>query len=285
MPSVPTRLGAGVERAVENLPLAVVPLVVSLLQVDKIQRILASDGIHVGIKFGLPFPVLTVWQFVSLPGEGVAMSAGLPVGGGTTPVSILAGLAGILVTAVLSAGYFGSLVDALAGRQYAFASHVRDHFVSFLVITVAPIVAFAPIALVVMLGTPGAAAVVVVVGLLVVFVLGYLFYATPYLLVLRETSLLDAAEASVAFAKDGGPYARYFVGFVLVVVLVSPIATAVVVNVPVIGMVIGVPAGAVAGLAGNIATARFVADIDPESPDFGEWPGDDPTGAGDQLPG
>jgi hypothetical protein len=105
----------------------------------------------------------------------------------------------------------------------------------------------------------------------VFLLLAYLFYATPYLVVLRGTGLLEAARASYELATDGGACRSYFLGFGPFVLLVSPIASAIVVNVPGPGLLFGLVAGAVLGLAGNVATVRFVADIDPIGPAVGRW--------------
>ena len=126
-------------------------------------------------------------------------------------------------------------------------------------------------------GRPGAAALALLVpAAIFLLAAAYLFYGTPYLLVLRDTDLLDAARGSYSLATAGGPYLAYTAGFALFVLLVSPVATAVVVNVPAVGLPVGVLVGGVLGLAANFATMRFFADLDPASSVDRAW-NDDPA--------
>lgn len=265
MPSITTRLSDGVDDALAHLPLALVPLALGLLDANKIQSVLAFDGVHVGVRFTLPASVLSMWSLVSVPNGGV--SAGVPPSALRSPPVLALALGGLLASSVLSAGYFGSLANALAGESYRFVEHVRRYLPAFLVFTVAPVIALSP--LVLLVGAPsGLGIVVMLFALVAIAVATYLLYATPYLLVLRETDLLSAARASYALAVDGGAYLSYAVGFVAAVVVVSPVLSAFVVSVPLVGLAVGLPLGAVLGLAGNLATMRFVADIDPHSEAF-----------------
>lgn len=285
MTSFTTRLADGLERAVANLVLVFIPIAVSLFEVTKILSIITYDGGHIGVRFGLPAGVVTVWQFVSVPNDGgVNVQPGLPIE--AAPVAFATIPALIAVKAWLAAGYLGSIRNALDEGPYDFLSNARRHFLPLLVITLVPVLVLLPFALGVLTvgqGGPGTGAIFVLFGLalLAVFVLGYLFWATPYLVVLRDDGLLSAARASYGFAVDGGPYLAYSVGYAVFVLLVSPIATGVVVNVPAVGLAAGIIVGGFLGLVANVATMRFVADLDPESSVRASWDegrGDRPTG-------
>jgi len=273
MPTFTVRLADGWRRAREQLPLALIPILLALMQTDSIRQVLTYDGVHVGIKFGVPVSVVTIWQFVDPPSTGVSVNAGLPL---SLPFTVVVVPLAVLLRAGLSAGYFGAIAACLVDRDDDFAASARAYFISFLAVTVLPYLFLVPFAL----GAVGAGGVGgggAVLGVFVVLVplllaVGYLFWATPYLLVLRETGLLAAARGSYELAVDGGPYLSYTVGYVGLVVLVSAMATAVVVNVPAVGLPIGIIGGGFLGLALNITTMRFVADIDPQSPAAGEWP-------------
>lgn len=278
MPGFVTRLSAGLDRADDNLALAGVPLLFALLQTDKLLAIATFDGGHVGFKLGLPLSVVTIWQFVSVPGNGVSVWTGhpielLPVAVATVPILLV-------VQTALTAGYFGSLRHALDGEPLGFGDSVRRYFRPFLVVTVVPFLAVLPLAagalgLGSLTGSGAAPAVLVIVPALVGFLIAaYLLYATPYLIVLRDDGVIDAARRSYAFAVEGGPYASYAAGFALFVLLVSPVATALVVNVPLLGLPVGVLGGAYLGLGANFATMRFVADLDPEVSVARDWDGD-----------
>lgn len=268
MPGFLTRLGTALDRATDHLALAAVPVLFALLDTSKLLAVTSFDGVHVGVKLGLPLSVVTLWQFVSVPESGVTVGVGLPVE--RLPLAVATVPLLVVVQAALTAGYFGACRNVLADEPYAFAAHVRRYGRPFVVLTAVPVLLFLPLALGTVglgaaTGSLGAAAPVVLAALLAAVVLGYLFFATPYLVVLRDTGVLAAARRSSALAVQGGPYLAYAAGFAGFVLLVSPVATALVVNVPTVGLPVGVVAGGVLGLAANLATMRFVADLDPGS--------------------
>lgn len=262
MPDFLTRLSDGMERALTHLELAAVPLVLALIGIDKVARILAFDGIHAGIRFGFPLGVIDLWQFVDVPaGGGVSVQTG----------SVVVLAVSVLLRSVLGAGYFGSIRGLLVDGEYDFVGAAGRYAASFLVLVGLPAVAI--LVLGVLAAGPGGVLLVLLAipGYLVV---GYLFYATPYLLVLRDTDLVSAATASYEMAVDGGPYFEYALGYFVFLVVVSGIATAVVVNLGILGVGVGILALSPLGLGLNVATMRFVADVDDHSPDVGTWPGD-----------
>jgi len=269
MPTFTARLADGWKRTGKNISLILVPILLGAMQTDSIRQILAYDGVHIGIKFGVPASVVTIWQFVSLPGSGVTANTGLPL---SAPFAMIIIPGVILLRAGLSAGYFGTIAAELLDRHEGFAMSALTYFVPFLVITALPYVVLVPLALGLFgfgsLGDGGA-----VLLLIPAFIAaGYLFWATPYLIVLRRTGLVAAARGSYKLAVDGGAYLSYTIGYVAFVFFASVITTAVVVNVPAVGIPFGILAGGFVGLTLNITTMRFVADIDPESPCAGEWP-------------
>lgn len=275
MPSFTTRLADGWQRAQGALPLALVPAVVSLLATDKIGKVLAFDGRHIGLRIGLPAGIVDLWQFVSVPNEGVSIGV---AGTDLTPVGLAVILIAVVIRAGLMAGYFGSLREALATDSYDFMTNLERHFLPFLVYTLLPVLVLAPLLLV--SGRGGLPSVVVVL-VPVVIAVSYLFYATPYLIVLRGVGVLEAATGSYRLAVAGGPYLRFAAGFAGLVVGGSILATAVVVNLGAIGVALGFLGAAPVGLACNLATMRFIADIDPESPTLRAWNSDGSADASD----
>lgn len=266
VPPITTRLERGWKLAREHLSLAAVPLVVGLFATDKIGRILAFDGGHFGVRFALPADVVTVWTFVSVPADGVNLWLSAPTG---HPLAVALVPAVVVLRVALGAGYFGSIHAALRRDEYAFVTNVRRHFVPFLLYSALPVLGLLPLFLLVAGGSAGALGPTVVLLLPVVLLLSYLFYATPYLVVLRGTDLLSAARGSYALAVSGGPYARFAVGFATFVFGASLLLTVIVVNLGPVGVVLGLGLGAPLGLACNVATMEFVADVDPESSPFG----------------
>ncbi|UPW00160.1 hypothetical protein M0R88_16805 [Halorussus gelatinilyticus] len=257
-----TRLANGWERAMDDLPLAVVPLVSSLLAADNIRRVRAAEGVNFGITFPFPPALTDLWTFVNVPsgGPGVHVSPGLAF----LPVRIL-------VEAVLVAGLLGSVGALLRTGRYDFADAARRYF--------APMLGYVALVHLVTLST---VVFTVVSPLLLVFllpvllVLKYLFYATAYLVVVADESLGDALARSYRWATAGGPYFSYAAGFLLFAALLSVVTSAVVVNLGVLGVVVGAVATAPVALALTFATTEFVADLDArERGESGGFGGDD----------
>ncbi|EMA03849.1 hypothetical protein SAMN05443574_102333 [Haloarcula vallismortis] len=272
MPTFTTRLADGWKTAGENISLVLIPILLAVMQTDSIRQILTYDGAHIGVKFGVPASVVTIWQFVSLPGSGVTTNTGLPL---SAPYAMIVIPAVILLRAGLSGGYFGTIAAELLDRHEGFAMSAIAYFVPFLVITTLPYIVLAPLALGLFgfgsLGDGGAVVGAVFLLIPAFIAAGYLFWATPYLIVLRRTGVVAAARGSYKLAVNGGPYLSYTIGYVGLVLLVSAVATAVVVNLPTVGIPFGILIGGVLGLTLNVTTMRFVADIDPESPAAGGW--------------
>jgi len=264
-------LAEGWERAGEVTSLAAVPFVLSLTNVDAIVAILGHDGFHIGFKLGLPVSVVTVWQFVDPPSTGVSVTSGLPV---SPPLALLTLPAVALLQTVLAAGYFGRLADHVTGRDRSFVDCVRAHVRPFLVLVLLPYLLFLPLAGGALgLGTvDGALVALLLLAVPVLLAAAYLFYAAPYLVVLRDIDAVSALRSSYRLAVQGGPYLRYALGFAVFVLLLSPAMSLVVVNVPGVGLLAGIAAGSYLGLVANLTTMLFVADIDPStapSPELG----------------
>ncbi|WP_424002022.1 hypothetical protein ACOZ4I_00695 [Haloarcula salina] len=271
MPSFSTRLADGWERALDHLSLALVPLVLALSRTDKIGSVLAYDGVHVSLRLGIPASVVTLWQFVDPPSSAeFTVTTGLPL---SVPFAATLVPAYVALEAALYAGYFGAIAAALVDRDRGFRASVGAYFAPFLVVTVLPYLVVLPVALGLFgLGTLGGGALVAVLVLLpVLIVASYLLWATPYLVVLRETGLVAAARGSYELAVGGAPYFAYTAGYAGIVLLVSPFLSFMVVSVPLVGLPVGLAVASVLGLALNFVTMRFVADIDPESPSAGSW--------------
>ncbi|MFB6361228.1 MAG: hypothetical protein ABEH59_07880 [Halobacteriales archaeon] len=269
MPTFTTRISDGWERALRELPLAAVPLFLTVLNTDKISRILAFDGNHFGLRLGLPAGVVNLWQFVSIPNESVSIGIGTPE---STPLAVVLIPGFLVLKAGLAAGYFGSVRRTLETDRIDFFGSAREHFLPFLFYTLIPFLVILPLYVVREGGGINAVGPAVIVLIPIVIIAAYLFYATPYLVVLRETDLLSALRGSYDLAVTGGPYFRYALGFAGLVLLLSIPMTAVVVNLRLIGIVLGLVVTAPVGLACNIATMRFIADIDSESPTLQSWP-------------
>ncbi|WP_435179038.1 hypothetical protein [Halorussus sp. AFM4] len=242
-----TRLQVAWERATDNLPLALVPLLSSLLAPDDVRRVLAAEDLNFGIAFRFPAALPDLWSFVSLPSQ--------PAGVHVSPTLWLLPVA-VLVRAGLVAGLLGSAWEAVETGRYDFAANARQHFV--------PVLVFVALVRVVGVGAVALAATAPLLVLLAVplfLLLSYLFYATPYLLVVAEDSVGEALARSYDWAVGGGPYLSYAGGYLLAVVAVSVFVSAFVVNLGVVGVAVGAAVTAPVALALTFATTEFVADL------------------------
>jgi hypothetical protein len=112
-------LGDGFDRLETLLPLALVPFFSTFLHFDNIRKATTS-GYHFGATFRFPTAIPTFWTFVSVPNE--------PSGVHVSPLLYLAPLT-IIVESVLSAGYLGSVRDAVETGNYDFARNAKEYFV------------------------------------------------------------------------------------------------------------------------------------------------------------
>lgn len=282
MPSFTTRLADGFSRAETVLELALVPFVVALFNVDAIQQTLASESdFYLGVSFSFPSAVVDVWAFVNVPRESLYVGTGGPeanLGGLFVYFSVVSALAATVLMAVLqsmlTAGYLGSLRQRLATGSYDFGSAVRRYTVPLVAYQLAELFLGLTLVTVGVFAGPNLVA-LVLVALPLYFVLAYLFYPVPYLVVLREQGFVDAIRGSVSLAISDESYFAYTLGFMGFVALVSLVGTVIVANLGIAGIVVGAIAAAPLGLALNMTTLRFLADIDVASPTFGEWEPDD----------
>ncbi|EJN59378.1 hypothetical protein [Halogranum rubrum] len=278
MPSFTTRLADGFDRVEAVLELAFVPLVVAFFNVDAIQQTLASESdFRLGVEFSFPSAVVDVWAFVNVPREALYVGTGGPeanLGGLFVYLSAVSALAVTVLMAllqsVLTAGYLGSLRQQLATGSYDFGSAVRRYSLPLVAYQLAKLLLGLTLVTVGVLAGSGLV-VLVLAAIPLYFVLAYLFYPVPYLVVLREQGFVDAIRGSVRLAVSGESYFAYALGFMGFVALVSAVGTAVVANLGMVGIVVGAIAAAPLGLALNVTTLRFLADIDDASPTFGEW--------------
>jgi hypothetical protein len=258
MPSILARLREASVRLSERglWAYALVPLVLAALSGTKINNLLQSDqDVHVGISFGVPLPVTDAWSFVSTP----AVGGGVQFSGPATVVGVGLFAFGLVLQGVLLAGYLGGLARGLRGDQPRFGAWVGEYWQRFLGFAVLLLLLLLPPVLFTFASR--SLGPLVVLWLLLFFVVGYLLYAAPYLIVLHDTALGESLSWSVSLATDGGAYLRYAVGYALVVVALSVLATLVVANVPVLGIPLGIVGLAPVGLVFDTATLVFIGDL------------------------
>lgn len=181
--------------------LAFVPAVASLLSYEKLAKT-AAAGPGGGVTFPLPTALPDLWTFVSVPNTGVSVNLGVPL--------VLAPVF-FVVQAALTAGYLGSIDDAIDGSRPDFGRHIASRTLPVLgvqFVVFALTLAGFSLALV---GGMVLAPVSVLLGLAV----GYLLWAAPILVVVKERSVGGALIASATHALNGGRYAAFSVGYLV----------------------------------------------------------------------
>lgn len=233
--------------AADHPVLAAVPLLSSLLAVEKVQRVAGFRGMHSGFTLPTPTPVLDLWTFVSVPQTGV---------NGPSAVPMVALPAFLVVRGVLAAGYLGGIDDALADHPLALAGSVRAYalpMIGFQVLVAGAAAALVPMA---------SLSAVVLVPLTLALVAGsYLFYGTPYLVVTAEEGLVGALGHSYRLATSGGAYAGLFVSLLAGGAALSAVATSVVVNLGLVGVLVGAVLVAPLALVVNAVAVALFRDL------------------------
>jgi hypothetical protein len=233
------------------LPLAFVPLATALFRA----RELFATGSVNGVSLRASFPVYRydLWSFVDAPRGGASVS--LPFGS-LDPLPLLLPAIGayVVVSGVLSAGYFGSIADGITTGRFDFVAAVRRFGVRLILLEALVVVALAAL-FVSLIVVPPLFAVAIVAALVV----SYLYFPTVYVLTLEDRGIRSAAVRARDLVDRGRP-----LGFFLAVAVVTALC-----SVPVSLLAHAGPAGAVAaavvaaplGLAFNVATALKVAEM------------------------
>lgn len=234
------------------LVLSVVPFVLGVLSVEKFRQVAASTAdLRFGVTFGFPTVVATSWDFLSL--QNTTPGVNLPTQRVETTVVVLVTVA--VLSALLGAGYLGSIRREFAGVDRAFVADARTY--------VGPVLGFKLLQLVFVLAALAAGLVelsLAIVVLLVFLVVGYLFYATPYLVVVEGVDLPTALRRSYGYATASREYASFFLQYLVAVAVVSVVATPLFAT-SVLGAALGTLVLAPVALLFNTVTMLFVRDL------------------------
>ena len=248
-------LSDGFDRLGDLLPLALVPFFATFLHIDDIRKTVNLTGGHMGVKFQFPTALPTYWTFTSVPNSTVT-------GVHISPTMYFAPIY-VVVTSVLMAGFLGSIRESIETGRYDFAYNARTYFLPFLGYSVLVWVAFfASFALGVAFGP------LLIVALLALFVLSFVFYGAPFLIVVDDRSLVEALRGSYELAAVDSDYAAFGGGY-FVFVLVASLVGTLLINLGISGIVIGAVLSAPVSLALTVATVEFFIDLG--------WPGSDPV--------
>lgn len=239
-------LSDGFDRLGTLLPLAVIPFLATFLYLDNIRKAMGTPGTHLGVTFHFPTALPTFWTFVSLPNA----TTGIHV----SPTVYFAPIY-VVAESVLTAGFLGSIREAVETERYDFAGNVRTYVRPLLGYTILVwTVLFAAFSVGVM------ASPLIIIALLALLVLGFAFYGVPFLIVVDDCSLGEAFRESYELAVGNSNYAAFGVGYLVFVSLASIVGT-VFINLGIPGIVLGAVCFAPVALALTVATVEFFVDL------------------------
>ncbi|WP_117365669.1 hypothetical protein [Natrarchaeobaculum sulfurireducens] len=282
----PRHLGHVTDRVDDILPFVTVPFALSVLEVEQIERALDPTTASINLEFSLPSPLLTLWDLVDPPepsgadtqhvGPG-ASNGGQPGATTTgTDVSIdmpletffpalesslltVIGIA-ILVYAVMAglvtAGYLGGIDRRLRDEPAAIGrclSQYGPRLVLYHLLVFGAFLAMFPFAL----ALPG----LILLAIPVVLVLGYLFYAVPFLIVVADVSLVDAFRRSAQFGLQERAYFWFAIGHALVCAIASIVLSLLVTVGAGVGVLLALVVGPAFALLVTAATVSFVQEL------------------------
>jgi hypothetical protein len=179
-PSKPRTLPERTLRYLDRLlVLALVPLATSLGNVGKLLATARADGLSVTASF--PVYRYDLWSFVNAPdGGGVPVPVPFePLGSVWLAVPLLAIY--VVVSGVLSAGYFGSIAAAITTGSFGFVAGVRRFAVRMVALEALVVVGLLAVFLPLLVVPP-----LFVIAILALLLAGYFLFPTVYVLVLED---------------------------------------------------------------------------------------------------
>ncbi|MFB6269894.1 MAG: hypothetical protein ABEH83_08130 [Halobacterium sp.] len=189
-------------------PYAAVPFALSLLAVDNVVQTASTSGLELSVKFALPTAVPTLWTVFDPPSSGVSF---------VTPTSLSLLPVYLLVDAVLTAGYLGGIYDAAHDAVPDFGDNAATYAVPVLVVRVVEFLLVGALALLAVDG--GASAAIILVPF--VFVVGYLIWGAPFLVVARDADPVEAIAWSASLATSDSQYVTFSVAFAVATAVAS----------------------------------------------------------------
>lgn len=251
-------LGTAISTAVRVPMLALVPLFTGLSRWSDVVETATRAGQRVSVSFGFPYPPADLWTFATAPRSGVRGEVvGLPgvVDAGLLVAPLAMVVIGLVVRSLLLAGYLGSIDQFLGEADYEFGRNVRRYGVRMLgyqAVVIATLLALA--------GTGLVDLDLLLVAIPVTLVLAYVFYLTPYLIVVEDRTTLDAFRRSALLTTDRIPAAVFFVVYV-VLVAVASVPLSLVLNAGIGGVVLGAAVASGLGLVLTTLTVLFARDL------------------------
>ncbi len=259
MAEIEDALSEGTSLLDKLIPLLSVPALVSLANFGEIAAVLSFRGTHFGIEFPFPVPVGDLWSFVSTPdiGGGVGVSA-YGFSGAISPpaLALLVAIVYLVIYALLSAGYVGSIQQYRTQRGYDFLRNAMRYALRYIVVTA---VLFGSLLLMVpfVLLVP----VLVVLFALAVLLIGYLFWGAWFIIPVRDAGAIESLWWSYDLATGESDYIVWTLTHLGIGAIVSILATWVVVNGGPVGILVGLLGVVPVGFVLTVASLHIIDDL------------------------
>lgn len=238
--------------------LALVPLFTGLSRWSDVVATATRAGQRVSVNFGFPYPPADLWTFASPPDSGVrgeVVDVPMVVEYGLLANVIATALVVLVVRGLLVAGLLGSVDQFLVEERYEFGRNVRRYglrILGYQAVVLGTMLVLAGIGLV--------SPVLLLVVIPFVVVLGYVFYLTPYLIVVEDRATIDAFRRSARLTTDRIPAALFFLYYVALVAVAS-VPLSLVLNVGMTGVLLAATAASLLGLVLTAFAVRFTRDL------------------------
>ncbi len=253
-PSLTKPYSEGYQLAKRLAYLALFPLIMDLVFLTG--KYLSTESLYtfrIGAKFSLPvyFPTLTnVYSFPTAPGITIETPLG-----GVGVIGLLSVVVVVVATALLSAGYLGTMHAAISGVDSAFVTPAVKFFSRFL--------AYGLIWLLLgYLALPFAAALpLVFLYIAFIWVLTYFIFLTPFIVVAEDCGLVEAFSRSVKVTTSRASETIPFVVVYAFITLVVSVPVYLLLNIPILGFVLAVAGYAFVGTVLVASTSRFYYNL------------------------
>lgn len=234
------------------LPLALVPLVTTILNASDLLAASRTDGISVRASF--PVYRYDLWSFVEAP-TGGGLSVAVPFGTVESVVLFVPLLgAYVVVSGALSAGYFGAIAEGITTGRFDFAAGVRRFGVRMILLEAVVLVVLAAVFLPLLVVPP-----LFVAAILAALIVAYLYFPTVYVLTLEDRGIESAARRARELTARHQPLGFFL--FVAVVTAVCSVPLSLLTRAGPPGALLAAVVAAPLGLAFNVATALKVAQM------------------------
>lgn len=232
--------------------LAAVPLITALLNVGDLQAMARER--HLSITASFPVYRYDLWSFIDPP-QHDGLYVAVPVVWPDSFALVVPLMVGyVVLSGILSAGYFGSIAEGITTGTFDFFANVRRFAPRMIVLEVIVLVILVVIFVPLLVFPP-----LFVVMIFAMLIAAYFLFPTVYVMVLEDRGIESAARRAHQLVIDDGP-----VGFFLTLVgatILCSIPLSLLASSGLGGALMAAMIAALLGLAFNVATMLKVGSM------------------------